>query len=603
MTHLDVLLAKSDPPVRLKQHLSDVRRDAHALLTPARLRAFGRVGVGAARAEDLLLSATWLHDWGKATREWQDALNAGKQVLPQHSLTGFLACLWAMDLVKVQGLPEASLDRLAVALAVLGHHGQLSKASFMDTNFTKQHLTIPWDVWDELLADVPLRGQPKLGSSPLPAKMACEMVGHAKSRLGKEDSRSRFRGLYCLLLTLLVQADHAASGGHSPDTRIITPPHCPGPVTSFQTEVEASAPKVLCAVAGCGSGKTLAALLRAAQFAQDSHVDRIILCLPTRFTGNSLLRDMTNPDKYAYTTGQVGLVHSEALQVLQGREQAEDEVDFADAQDIAARSVRYEMPVTVSTVDHLLMSLYHGYKFADRAFGNLLSSLVVFDEVHAYDAVTLNAIREGLQVLEHYGVPTLFMSATLPTSRRRFFNLSEPQTVIEDDNPYRPFQMEPLSEPLTVGKGVSVEASSEVRQCLRDAKGLKLVVYVNQVERAKALARAACIELADTPIFCYHSELAPRDRQALEDKVIKAFKHDAPVVLIATQAAELSLDISAERMITELALPTRWYSALDACTGAARPRTTHHIVMSAPYAMQLVWRQALRTAFWWPRWI
>jgi hypothetical protein len=59
--------------------------------------------------------------------------------------------------------------------------------------------------------------------------------------------------------------------------------------------------------------------------------------------------------------------------------------------------------------------------------------------------------------------------------------------------------------------------------------------------------------LGDVTLFCYHSELAPQDRRALEDQIIEAFKQDAPVVLIATQAAELSLDISAERMITELA--------------------------------------------------
>jgi CRISPR-associated endonuclease/helicase Cas3 len=199
------------------------------------------------------------------------------------------------------------------------------------------------------------------------------------------------------------------------------------------------------------------------------------------------------------------------------------------------------------------MSLYHGYKFSDRAFGNLLSSLVVFDEVHAYDSTTLNAIREGQKVLNRYQIPTLFMSATLPTTRRTFFGFTEPQTIIESDNPFVPFRAEQLTGPLTTGKGFRLEATPVARQAIRDSKNLKLAIYVNQIERAKALKRAAKEELKDTPVFCYHSELAPKDRRELEEKVLQAFKCDQPMVLIATQAAELSLNISAERMITELA--------------------------------------------------
>lgn len=546
------MLAKSNPPQSLHSHLTEVRAAMQVLLTPARLRVFARVGIETARAEELALSAAWLHDWGKATQEWQFAIRAGQRTLPQHSLTGFLACLWALNVKQVETMPR---DLLAVALAVLGHHGQLSDGSFSAEHFAHQDLTVPWAVWEEMRFDLPILGCPKPGPRVMPTKLVCEKVSHAKSRCAKLTLDGKFHGLYCLLLTLLVQADHAASGGHTPDTRILTPPHRPGELTSFQQTVQAQAADALCAVAGCGSGKTLAALLRAAEYAEAVHADRIVLCLPTRFTGNSLLRDMSDPAKYAYPSNQVGLVHSEALQVLRARTN-DDEEDFADsADDIATKSVRYEMPVTVSTVDHLLMSLYHGYKFADRAFGNLLSSLVVFDEVHAYDATTLNAIREGLNVLSAYGVPTLFLSATLPSSRRRFFGLSPTNTVIESDNPYKPFRIEKMTGSLTVGQGLTIEASAEARQCLQKAKGLKLAVYVNQVERAKALTRAAVEELPDIEdrIFCYHSELAPCDRQALERRVIDAFKEDLPVVLIATQAAELSLDISAERMISELA--------------------------------------------------
>lgn len=542
--------AKSKPPQSLYDHLSEVRGASHQLLTPARLSAFGRLGLGEAEARDLMASTAWLHDFGKATDQWQARLFT-TQKLPQHALSSFLACRWVWG----QGPETLAPHLLASSLAILAHHGQLHAQSFGPTRYARETVSPLGDCWRELAQDVPL-SFPPLGKLPqtLPALKICTFVEEAVRRVPQLARSSKFRGLYCLLLSLLVESDHLASGAHAPDPPLVAPPHVPGALTSFQIESRNHLAQTLCALAGCGAGKTAMALERAARLASEHQVDRIVLCLPTRFTSNSLLRDMVNPELYAYAQGDVGLVHSEALMVLREAMDSDDESSFPESpEERAGKSVRYEHAVTISTVDHLLMSLYHGYKFSDRAFGNLLSSLVVFDEVHAYDTTTLNAIREGQKVLNRYQVPTLFMSATLPPTRRTFFGFDAPRTVIEADNPFFPFQAEALDAPLTTGKGFRLEATPEARQAISDAKGLKLAIYVNQIERAKALARAAREELPKTPVWCYHSELAPRDRRNLEDEILEAFKRDEPMVLIATQAAELSLNISAERMITELA--------------------------------------------------
>lgn len=547
-----LIWAKSKPWETLEDHLSGVQTNALSLLSSARLQAFARLGISPERACELVGAAAWLHDWGKATQEWQDDINAGKPKLPQHSLTSFLACRWAIN-CKIE---KFSPELLAMSLAVLAHHGQMHRGSFDAEAFRGNVASPHVDLWRELARSLPFSVSPATINNPFSTETICAWVKQSKSLVYDltHKSDSKFRGLFCLLLTILVEADHSASGKHNPYMPVLKHPREPGTITDFQNEVYLHLAEMLCAMAGCGAGKTLAALLRGTRLTQEYGVDRIVLCLPTRFTANSLLRDMYNPKKYAYREADVGLVHSEALMVLRESFDKDDERDFPGTpEEHFGRSVRYEHPITISTVDHLLMSLYHGYRFADRAFGNLLTSLVVFDEIHAYDPVTLSAIRDGIKVLSRYGVPVLVMSATLPSSRRRFIGATEATTVVERANEFEPFVTRKLPEPLTIGRGIATVASPRAKRILAERTDLKLAIYVNQVERAKALARAASEVWSEGSIYCYHSELAPHDRRNLENKIIEAFGENKPVCLIATQAAELSLDISAECMVTELA--------------------------------------------------
>lgn len=572
------IIAKTDPQISLRDHLTMVCTKAEEQLTPIRLNVFQRLGVMEEEARALTQQTAWLHDFGKATAEWQEAIGQ-KRRPPQHALTSFIASLWANGINNVDDSP---VNELASALAILAHHGQLCSASWSRDRYRSQQIEICKEAWMALAEEKGLSCDVKKLPERIMADKICGRVEYAKSRIGQMGNQERFRAIFCLLLTMLVEADHRASAEHernagirdngpvetgrrAPGSRIIqlsplTPPHIPGEKTPFQNQVQAHPANLLGAMASCGSGKTAAALLRAAELASYHQVDRIIFCLPTRFTSNSMLRDMTDPAKYNYKENDAALIHSEALHLLRemsgNRKEEEEETDGGSNPEEQASQrwgIRYEHAITISTIDHLLMSLYHGYKFSDRAFGNILSSLVVFDEVQAYDATTLNAMREGMELLHDHQIPTLLMSATLPSSRRKFFSLEEAKMVEETGNENRPFRMFPLQEPLTSAKRVTTETESGARALLREAAGLKLAIYVNQIERAKALARAARIELPGSLVICYHSELAPRDRRKLEEKALASFKGGEPVVLVATQAAELSLDISADRMITELA--------------------------------------------------
>ena len=86
--------------------------------------------------------------------------------------------------------------------------------------------------------------------------------------------------------------------------------------------------------AGCGEGKTAAALLFAQKLLQENRIDRIIFTLPTKFTANNLRRDLTDEKKYAIPEALVGITHGDAAEFLRqlAKEKSEDETENLMAQ-------------------------------------------------------------------------------------------------------------------------------------------------------------------------------------------------------------------------------------------------------------------------------
>lgn len=166
--------------------------------------------------------------------------------------------------------------------------------------------------------------------------------------------------------------------------------------------------------AGCGTGKTAAALHFANGLAIEGKICRAIFTLPTRFTTNSMYLDFK--EKYGIPLESVGIYHGEVEAFLKERnnheEAARDTEDWL--WDEKYQNTFFNKPINVTTVDHLLYSLLHCYRYADRAFGNIMTSAVIFDELHYYDFYTLRKIGQCMQLLRELNVPHLIMTATLP---------------------------------------------------------------------------------------------------------------------------------------------------------------------------------------------
>ena len=555
--------------------------------------------------------AVWFHDIGKSTDEWQDYIR-GKGSRITHALPSFGIGLMASNVPK--SFDNSSL--YAALFAILAHHGQLHKDAFREDNFRWQKATLPvdyinthFDYFRQLEPDFPLRSWQLEG---LPFDKVCQAVDKLKKVI-KKQADLRFKALYSLMLNVLTTSDAYASK-NAPNGGTIKNPHAtnltreklsviknqfplysnellrdhsfvPTPNEMQQDILQQDSERIILN-AGCGEGKTAAALLFAQKLLKENHIDRIIFTLPTKFTANNLSKDLTDDEKYAIPEELVGITHGDAAEFLRQRTQEtneentdEDEIENLIMAQVFENSI-YAKPITISTVDHLIMSLYHGYRFADRAFSNIASSLVVFDEVHYYEKHTLGAIAETMRRLTELQVPHLVMTATIPcavhheldtlVTNQPYRFQRAPAVIQNTSEPKTPFEIERLTDTLIDEDDKSV--SDELLELIRQNIDRRQIIFVNQVARAKKIYQTLAESGIDENLICYHSGFISKHRNEKE-KIIRAlfkkpkdrkeadinalesrgFHNTHPSILVSTQVSELSLDISADVMYSEIA--------------------------------------------------
>lgn len=548
--------------------------------------------------------AVWFHDIGKASDEWQVYIRKPEQEQGKHQITHSLP---SFGIGLMASNPPRLFDnspRYAALLAILAHHGQLHKDAFREDNYQWQNVTLPVDyinahfnVFRELEPNFPLT---PWEHNSLQLGKVCSAITYLKSAIHQQQNL-RFKALYSLMLYMLTASDGYASG-NSPDGGTLLNPRATNLTREELSGIQNQSPlydntllKELQFVrepndmqrvivkhdatrvvlnAGCGEGKTAAALLFAQKLLRENQVDRIIFTLPTKFTSNNLHRDFVQ--EYKIPEELVGITHGDAAEFL--RQFAEDETENLIMAQVFENSI-YAKPVTISTVDHLIMSLYHGYKFADRAFSNVASSLVVFDEVHYYEEHTMGAIAEAMRRLTELAIPHLVMTATIPNvihqaldklvPNQPYTFQRAPAVIPGTSEPKTPFEIERFSETFI---DENREGSSELLEHVERHLDLRQIIFVNQVARAKQIYRALENAGLDENLICYHSGFISKHRNEKE-RIIRAFfkpaekrkpediealehrdfKNSEPCILVSTQVSELSLDISADVMFSEIA--------------------------------------------------
>jgi CRISPR-associated endonuclease/helicase Cas3 len=184
----------------------------------------------------------------------------------------------------------------------------------------------------------------------------------------------------------------------------------------------------------------------------------------------------------------------------------------------------------------------------------LVESIIVVDEIHSFDRSMFASLKRFLK--EYPTVPVLCMTATIPGNRRDdLVNdcglKAYPETTPAD---LQAIAQHPRYRVEWIERD---KAMGIVRHAVEDRR--RLLWVVNRVADCQSVfADVERLTRRDSS-FCYHSRFRLMDRAKRHRELIHAFQDagtgsiSRPIVGVATQVCEMSLDIDADILITELA--------------------------------------------------
>ncbi len=362
-----------------------------------------------------------------------------------------------------------------------------------------------------------------------------------------------------------------------------------------------TAPYMMIVEAPMGRGKTEAALFAADMAMCRGFARGMYIAMPTQATGNAMFKRVL--DDYLKKRGHRGklnlqLVHGDAL-LAQIADVKEGEIpefkpeDIGDKSDLDAQSwftTRKRpllAPFGVGTIDQGLMSVLQTKHWFVRLLG-LAGKVVIFDEVHAYDAYMSTILERLLRWLAEVDCTVILLSATLPEARRKALaraysgrddgeykrypriTLAKPRHYPDTKGDDPPTCTEiPMEEPCRVDLRFATTDLPTLTETLQQRleNGGCAAVICNTVDRSIEVYKHLRNNLKDTECLLFHARTLQMWRREREQEVLRKFgkgekQADLPsanahrprrAVLVATQVIEQSLDLDFDLMVSEMA--------------------------------------------------
>jgi len=327
--------------------------------------------------------------------------------------------------------------------------------------------------------------------------------------------------------------------------------------------------KSIVLVAPTGSGKTEFALLWA-----EKNKRKLIYTLPLRVALNDLFLRFREIDDAYFKKEFVDILHSTAFIEYLEKERASRSLDI-EKQLTASKLL--SSPILLTTPDQVFLTSLNYYG-SDKVLAVYPLSSIVIDEIQTYDEEMASIIVKTLEIVRNFGGTVLVMTATFPPYFEPFFrdlrfDFKEPEDIKDKVKNYniKRHKIKVVNKTLTKyeNNGVVVEESEEFKTWLDNFKGKNTFIVVNNVSKA--------IEIYDwlrkrnySNVFLLHSRLIEKEKDRrikLIKELIKSNKDkeridklaqgeevslNKPVIVIATQIIETSIDLDFDAMITEV---------------------------------------------------
>jgi CRISPR-associated endonuclease/helicase Cas3 len=182
----------------------------------------------------------------------------------------------------------------------------------------------------------------------------------------------------------------------------------------------------------------------------------------------------------------------------------------------------------------------------------LADSVLVVDEVHSFDQAMFTALE---RFLKFFDIPVLCMTASLPPDRLQTLREACGLEVFpQTPEAFEDLRRQSEAPRYRLSATEKAEAVGRIREAVGRGKAKALWV-VNTVRRCQELARSLIAALpAGAKVLCHHSRFRLSDRRDRHNEVMQGFQRPTgPVVVVTTQVCEMSLDIDADVLVTEVA--------------------------------------------------
>lgn len=571
------LLAKSITPsgkgIDLREHTAMVLSALDALLSICGTASLEAMGYGAEVLPELSKMAklaAFVHDLGKCSDHFQGMVAKTRQEpqLIRHEALSLWLCWPGQPLYEwLRPAVDSDAAYQMAIVAAAGHHCKFLKGTFAPTNNGAGTSLELW-VHHSGFLDVLKLGQKTLGLGEPPmftkpisinADLSLEdmfepwEINYDEILLEGEPGEREKLAALCKVLVLCADVAGSALHGEAAPKHWISEmlPKRPGqedlkllierklegkPLRTFQKELSQSKASVTLALAGCGTGKTLAAYLWAQQ--QYPH-KKLWMTYPTTGTATEGFRD------YLHGVDEIEsrLEHGRAsvdveIFGLLGDSDSQREQDRLDALRIWGKEV---VSCTVDTV----LGLLQNHRKGMYAWPSLCDSAIVFDEIHAYDERLFASLLRFLITLP--GIPALLMTASLPQDRLRKLE----QAIVQRGRGAMTTVQGP-ADLQSLPRYIQLSGEDPWALVTKTLQENGKVLWIsNTVDRCRSAADEA-IERGLSPLV-YHSRFKYIDRVERHGEVIKAFQERGPALAMTTQVAEMSLDLSADLLVMDLA--------------------------------------------------